>query len=214
MLHKARDLLVRQRTMLINAIRANLAEHGFVASVGRAGAAAVNAALHEQQDDLPALARSALHGLAAQYRAVSGEIERLERQILSWHRASDASRRLATIPGVGPITASAIAATVPDASLFRSSRQFAAWLSLTPEAHSSGGKERLGGISKQGDGHIRRLRLCCELCGGPQVAWTAGGSGSNLEQLGDEGDLGAHVAPVDVWKLPLPHHRHHLVARQ
>jgi transposase len=88
-------------------------------------------------------------------RAVSVEIERLEGQILSWHRASEAGRRL--FPGVGPITASAIAATVPDASLFRSSRQFAAWLGLTLKAHSSGGKERLGGISKQGDGYIRRL---------------------------------------------------------
>jgi transposase len=128
-----------------------------LASVGRAGAAAVIAALHERQGELPALARSALHGLAAKYRAVSGEIERLEGQILSWHRASEASRRLAIFPGVGPITASAIAATVPDASLFPSSRQFAAWLGLTPKAHSSGGKERLGGISKQGDGYIRRL---------------------------------------------------------
>jgi transposase len=157
MLHKTRDLLVRQRTMLINAIRAHLAEYGIVAGVGRSGATAVIAALHEQQDGLPTLARSALHGLAAQYRAISGEIDRLEGQIMSWHRASEVSRRLATIPGVGPITASAIAAAVPDASLFRSSRQFAAWLGLTPRAHSSGGKERLGGISKQGDGYIRRL---------------------------------------------------------
>jgi transposase len=76
---------------------------------------------------------------------------------LSWHRSDLASRRLATIPGVGPITASAIAASVPDASLFRSGRQFAAWLALTPKAHSSGGKERHVGISKQGDSYIRRL---------------------------------------------------------
>jgi transposase len=101
-----------------------------------------------------------LHTIAAQLRALAGEIEQLETQIVAWHRNDDASRRLATIPGIGPITASAIAAAVPDASMFRSGRQFAAWLGLTPRPHSSGGKERLGGISKQGDGYLRRLRDC------------------------------------------------------
>jgi transposase len=88
---------------------------------------------------------------------LASEVDRLEAQILAWHRADDTSRRLATISGIGPITASAIAAAVPDASLFRSGRQFAAWLGLTPRPHSSGGKERLGGISKQGDGYLRKL---------------------------------------------------------
>ena len=106
---------------------------------------------------MPLHARSALHGLAAQLRALASEIDRLETQILAWHRADATSRRLATIPGIGPITASAISAAVPDASLFRSGRQFAAWLGLTPRANSSGGKERLGGITKQGDGYLRRL---------------------------------------------------------
>jgi transposase len=115
------------------------------------------AMLHESQASLPPLARSALHGLASQLRMLGEEIERLERQILAWHRADVISRRLATIPGIGPITASAIAATVPDVSLFRSGRQFAAWLGLTPRAHSSGGRERQAGISKQGDGYVRRL---------------------------------------------------------
>lgn len=114
-------------------------------------------ALQEQQDQLPVHARSALHGIAAQLRALASEIDRLEAQIIGWHRADDTSRRLATIPGIGPITASAISAAVPDASLLRSGRQFAAWLGLTPRPHSSGGKERLGGISKQGDGYLRRL---------------------------------------------------------
>lgn len=81
----------------------------------------------------------------------------MEAQIVAWHRANETSRRLATIPGIDPITASAIAAAVPDASLFRSGCQFAAWLGLTPRPHSSGGKERLGGITKQGDGYLRRL---------------------------------------------------------
>ena len=157
MLHKTRDLLVRQRTMLINALRGHLAEYGIVTSLGAGGVSAALKALHEEQDQLPVHARSALHGIAAQFRALSSEIDRLEAQILAWHRNDETSRRLATIPGIGPITASAIAAAVPDASLYRSGRQFAAWLGLTPRPHSSGGKERLGGITKQGDGYLRRL---------------------------------------------------------
>jgi transposase len=157
MLHKVRDLLVRQRTMLINALRGHLAEFGIVAARGPGGVTAAITALHEAQDGLPALARQVLHGLIAQMRLIGAEITKAEKQIMAWHRASAASQRLATIPGIGPITASAIAAAVPDATLFRSGRQFAAWLGLTPRAHSSGGKQRLGGISKQGDGYIRRL---------------------------------------------------------
>jgi len=88
---------------------------------------------------------------------------------MAWHRADSASRRLATIPGVGPITASAIAVSVPDASLFRSGREFAAWLGLTPKAHSSGGKEQHTGITKQGDGYIRRLLVV----GATAVLWYA-----------------------------------------
>lgn len=157
MLHKSRDLLVRQRTMLINALRGHLAEYGIVTRVGAGGVTASLKALHNEQDRLPVHARSTLHGIAAQMRALSSEIDRLETQILAWHRDNETSRRLATIPGIGSITASAIAAAVPDASLFRSGRQFAAWLGLTPRPHSSGGKERLGGITKQGDGYLRRL---------------------------------------------------------
>jgi transposase len=157
MLHKVRDLLVRQRTMLINALRGHLAEFGIIAARGPGGVKAAIAALHEAQDGLPDLARQVLHGLVDQMRAVGAAITAAEKRIMAWHRASEASQRLATIPGIGPITASAIAATVPDATLFRSGRQFAAWLGLTPRARSSGGKERLGGISKRGDGYIRRL---------------------------------------------------------
>ncbi|CAO3411724.1 transposase [Azospirillum oryzae] len=157
MLHKTRDLLVRQRTMLINALRGHLAEFGIIAAKGPSGTKAAIETLHEAQDRLPELARRALHGLVDQLRLLGEEIDRLEARILEWHRASDVSRRLATIPGIGPITASAIAAAVPDGTLFRSGRQFAAWLGLTPKAHSSGGKERQTGISKQGDGYLRRL---------------------------------------------------------
>lgn len=157
MLHKSRDLMVRQRTMLINALRGHLAEYGIVTGLGAGGVVASLKALQEEQDRFPAHARSALHGIAAQLRALASEIDRLEAQILDWHRNDETSRRLATIPGIGPITASAIAAAVPDAFLFRSGRQFAAWLGLTPRANSSGGKERLGGITTQGDGYLRRL---------------------------------------------------------
>jgi transposase len=157
LLHKSRVLMVRQRTMLINALRGHLAEFGIVTGLGAGGVVASLKALHEEQDRFPAHARSALHGIAAQLRALTSEIDRLEAQILDWHRIDETSRRLATIPGIGPIAASAIAAAVPDASLFRSGRQFAAWLGLTPRANSSGGKERLGGITKQGNGYLRRL---------------------------------------------------------
>jgi transposase len=98
-----------------------------------------------------------LHALIDQLGLVEIGIRKAEAGILAWHRANEASRRLATIPGVGPITASAIAATVPNARQFRSGRQFAAWLGLTPQPRSSGGKERLGRISRQGNAYIRRL---------------------------------------------------------
>lgn len=157
MLHKTRDLLVRQRTALINALRAYLAEYGIIAAKGTGGVTALMKVLHDAQDRLPVYARPALHTIAAQLRALAGEIDRLETQIVGWHKTDDASRRLATVPGIGPITASAIAAAVPDPGMFRSGRQFAAWLGLTPRPYSSGGKERLGGISKQGDSYLRRL---------------------------------------------------------
>jgi transposase len=157
MLHKARDLLVRQKTMLINALRAHLAEFGIIAVRGPAGVNTVLDILHATQGELPRAAVQALNGLADQLNTVRIEIDKIETEIKDWHRANEVSQRLATIPGIGPITASAIVASVPDATLFKSSRQFAAWLGLTPKSHSSGGKERLVGINKQGDGYIRRL---------------------------------------------------------
>jgi transposase len=114
-------------------------------------------AYHEVKQTLPEAADYALGTLVDQFDSLNMQVDQTEARILTWHRQSDVSRRRATIPGIGPITASAIAAGVPDASLFQSGRQFAAWLGLTPRAHSSGGKERQRGISKQGDGYIRRL---------------------------------------------------------
>lgn len=157
MMHKARELLVRQRTMLTNAVRAHLAELGTVAAQGTDGLKALKEHFHATRADMPSHAAAALQALISQADFLSDQVDRLETEILRWHQTNDASRRLATIPGIGPITASAIAASVPDASLFRSARQFAAWLGLTPRAHSSGGKDRQTGISKQGDGYIRRL---------------------------------------------------------
>lgn len=157
MLHKTRDLLVRQRTMLINGLRAHLAEFGIVAAKGPGGVRAATAALNESRDRLPEPAWAALHAIADQLRRLDHEIQGLERRIIAWHRSNDVSQRLATIPGIGPITASAIAAAVSHGAQFRSGRQFAAWLGLTPRAHSSGGRDRRTGISKQGDGYLRRL---------------------------------------------------------
>jgi transposase len=157
MLHKTRDLLVRQRTMLINALRGHLSEFGIVSAQGSAGVQAALRSLMLEAERLPEFARTALRAIASQLEALKTEIERLEHVILAWHRQDATSRRLATIPGIGPITASAMAASAPDPTLFRSGRQFAAWLGLTPRAHSSGGKERQAGISKMGDGYLRRL---------------------------------------------------------
>jgi transposase len=107
--------------------------------------------------DLPALARIALRPRAAQLMELRLQIRMIEKELLAWHRTSQESRRLETIPGVGFITATAIAATVTDPSQFRSSREFSAWLGLTPRQHSSGGKDRLGRVSKMGNGYLRSL---------------------------------------------------------
>ena len=157
MTHKVRELFVRQRTALINALRGHLAEFGVVAAQGSVGLKDAIAQFHAEEAGLPAMARSALRRLINRISQITDEVRKTEKEIVGWCRTDAPSRRLITIPGVGPITASAISASVPDPALFRSGRQFAAWLGLTPKPHSSGGKDRLGRISKQGDGSIRRL---------------------------------------------------------
>ena len=158
-LHRSRDLLMRQRTMILNAIRAHLAEFGTITAQGPRKVVDLVRRLSDPDDglDLPALARSALLSLAAQLESLAEEIGKIERQLMAWHRQNQASQRLETIPGVGIITATAIAASVPDPSVFKSGRQFAAWLGLVPRQNSSGGKERLGRVSKMGNGYLRRL---------------------------------------------------------
>ncbi len=155
MLHRVRELLVRQRTMLATAIRAHLAEFGIIALQGIHRVEMLAKEVNEPA--VPPLARDALMLLVDELASVWQRIDELEVRLVALHRADEVSRRLASIPGVGPITAMAIANTVPDPSMFRSGREFAAWFGLTPKSHSSGGKDRLGRISKRGDRYIRHL---------------------------------------------------------
>ncbi len=156
MLHRTRDLLIRQRTALSNALRAHLAELGIVERQGVAGLDALMASV-EGETEIPPLARKALALLIKELRSMKEQIKAVETEILAWHRGNEASRRLETIPGVGPIIASALAATIADPSVFKSGRQLAAWIGLVPRQNSSGGKERLGRITKQGEPYLRRL---------------------------------------------------------
>ena len=157
MLHRTRDLLVRQRTQLINAMRAHLAELGLVAAQGRDGLKTLIGIVTDEASRVPELARKALQALLGQLDALAQQIGEIERHIHAQHRASEASQRLETIPGIGVIGATAIAATVADPEVFKSGREFAAWIGLVPRQNSTGGKERLGAISKQGDRYLRRL---------------------------------------------------------
>jgi transposase len=157
MAHRARSLLVRQRTMTANALRAHLAEFGLVANPGITNLAKLAQQALSEATHLPSYARTALDVLMRQIMVFTDEITALDRQLLEWHSTSEASRRLSDIPGLGILTATAVAATVTDPDQFRSGRQFAAWLGLTPQQHSTGGKSQLGGISKQGDRYLRRL---------------------------------------------------------
>ncbi len=158
MLHRTRSLLVRQRTMLANALRSHLSEFGIVAAKGIENIAKLAAIVEgEGKDRLPAAAVTALTTIIDQLRDLKAGIDSLEKEIVRWHRKNPESRRLATIPGIGPITASALSATITDPRQFKSDRQLAAWLGLVPQQNSSGGKERLGRISKQGDRYLRQL---------------------------------------------------------
>jgi transposase len=157
-LHRARDLLVGQRTMLINALRGHCGEFGLVVAQGATKVEDLIAVIEDPEDErLPVLAREALGCLVEQFRMVQAQIHGLEKKLRAWHRSNEASRRLEAIPGIGVITATALVATIGDASQFHSGRQLAAWLGLVPRQYSSGGKERLGRISKRGDGYLRRL---------------------------------------------------------
>ena len=160
MLHKTRDLLIRQRTSLAVALRSHLAEFGIISAQGiRNGIKAAQAISMGEYNDLPELVKEVVEVLHHQLQDLNARIQVLESRILAWHRQSPMSRRLATIPGVGPIIATAIVALVGDPGQFKSARQFAAWLGLVPRQMSSGGKERLGSISKRGNPYLRRLLI-------------------------------------------------------
>jgi transposase len=158
MLHRTRHLFIRQQTSVINAIRAHLAEFGIVARVGRNGVAELLNVVADSSDRrLPEGARACVAALAVQLRMLKAQILEFDRQIMAWHRSNETSRRLDAIPGIGPALATALVASVADPKAFRSARNFSAWIGLVPQQHSSGGKDRLGTISKQGDRYLRSL---------------------------------------------------------
>ena len=156
MLHRTRHLFVRQHNMLINALRAHLAEFGIVAGVGRNGLERLLKIIEDGEDDrVPSTARDCLLALRAQLEMVKHRIVDGDRRILAWHRMSEVSQRLAAIPGVGPLIATALVASVPDPHAFESGRDLAAWIGLVPRQSSTGGKERLG--HQAGNRYLRML---------------------------------------------------------
>ena len=158
MLHRTRHLFIRQQTSVINAIRAHMAEFGIVARVGRNGVAELLAVAADPTDRrLPEVARTCVAALGVQLRMLKAQILAFDRRIGAWHRSNQTSKRLDQIPGIGPALATALVASVPDPKAFRSGRNFSAWIGLVPKQHSSGGKDRLGSISKQGDRYLRGL---------------------------------------------------------
>ena len=157
-LHRTRHLFIRQQTSVINAIRAHLAEFGIVAPVGRNGVDQLLGIVADASDKrLPEIARACVAALGAQLRILKAQILQFDRMIIAWHRSSEASRRLDDIPGVGPALATALVASVADPKAFRSGRDFSAWIGLVPKQNSSGGKDKLGSISKRGDRYLRSL---------------------------------------------------------
>lgn len=157
---KTRELFVRQRSQTANAMRAHMAEMGIIAATGMTSIAKLILVLRDDEDNrLPNAARAALLEMAEQIQALSARIEQLDAKILAAVKADDAARRLTSIPGVGPLIAATVRATVQDPTAFRTGRDLAAWIGITPRAHSSGGKERLGRISKQGNKQLRTLLI-------------------------------------------------------
>jgi transposase len=158
MVLKTRALLVRQQTQAINALRAHLSELGIIAGIGTTKIVGLMAIVRDETDKrLPKAARFALTTIADQIEALALQINKLERELVAEAKRDQDMRRLTTIPGVGAITAASIKALIPDPSGFKSGRHLAAWLGLTPKPHSSGGKERLVGISKMGNPELRSL---------------------------------------------------------
>ena len=158
MILKTRDLLVRQRSQTANALRAHMSELGIVTAAGMASIAKlVDVIRNGSEERIPDVARRALIEMAEQIEALDVRVERLDRQIIAAVKGDEDARRLTSIPGVGPIIAATVRAAVQDPLGFRTGRNFAAWIGLAPRAHSSGGKERIGSISKRGNRQLRTL---------------------------------------------------------
>jgi transposase len=157
-LHRTRHLFIRQQTSVINVIRAHLAEFGIVAPVGRNGVEQLLGIVADSNDRrLPEVARACVAALGAQLQTLKAQILEFDRRIMAWHRSNEASKRLDEIPGVGSVPATALVASIADPRVFRSGRDFSAWIGLVPKQNSSGAKDRLGNISKRGDRYLRSL---------------------------------------------------------
>lgn len=154
MLLSVRDMLVKQRTMLVNAIRGHAAEFGVI---GAKGVGRIVDVLERAREALPKLAWDLLAVLAGQLEVLEIQFGKIEKQLRAWHRENERSQRLATMPGIGPVGAMTMVLRVPDPAVFRSGRHFASWIGLTPREHSTAGKQRLGKISREGDEALRRL---------------------------------------------------------
>jgi transposase len=158
MLHRVRLILMRQRTQLSNALRAHLAEFGIVSPIGREGLNRLLTIVADRDDGrVPAEASASLEMLAAQLEGVKAQILQNDRRIIASARATEVGRRLLEVPGIGPVLASAFVASVADPAIFKSGRDLAAWIGLVPRQNSTGGKERLGGITKAGNGYLRQM---------------------------------------------------------
>jgi transposase len=156
---RARDLLVRQRTQTINALRGHLAEFGMVVAKGPAHVSQLVRAVENPDEPLPEIARPILQILIDTLQRLDEQIALLDREVAQRAKADETARRLMTIPGVGPVTAVALTALAPPAPTFRRGRDFAAWVGLTPLQHSTGGKQKLGATSKMGERTLRRLLI-------------------------------------------------------
>lgn len=156
---RARDVLVRQRTQVVNSLRGDLAEYGFITAQGSAYVASLIECVVDNKNTLPDAARSALAMLIETLRDLEDRVRRLDHEIARRAREDEDAQRLATIPGVGPITATALIALAPAASTFKKGRDFAAWLGLAPLQRSTGGKQKLGATSKMGERTLRRLLI-------------------------------------------------------
>ncbi len=156
---RTRDLLVRQRTQIINALRGHLAEFGFIAPQGSSHVGRLIAQVEDPGFTIPEAARSCLMRLVTMLRGLQDEVGALDREIVARAKSDDAARRLMTVPGIGPLIATAIEALAPPPETFRSGRDFAAWIGLTPVQRSTGGKQRLGRTSRMGERTLRRLLI-------------------------------------------------------